>query len=52
MKLMNKPKKMFLKARKTAWNNFISPIKEEQQELVSLFKFIASQSENKVFIEK
>ena len=45
-------KKDVLEGKKTAWNNFISPIKEERQVLVSILQNIANQSDNKVFIEK
>jgi pyruvate/2-oxoglutarate/acetoin dehydrogenase E1 component/TPP-dependent pyruvate/acetoin dehydrogenase alpha subunit len=45
-------KKDVLEGKKTAWNNFISPIKEERQALVSILQNIANQSDNKVFIEK
>ncbi|WP_026725002.1 alpha-ketoacid dehydrogenase subunit alpha/beta [Flavobacterium sasangense] len=45
-------KKDVLEGKKTAWINFTAPIKAEQQELVGLLNTIASQSENKVFIEK
>jgi pyruvate/2-oxoglutarate/acetoin dehydrogenase E1 component/TPP-dependent pyruvate/acetoin dehydrogenase alpha subunit len=45
-------KKDVLEAKKAAWTAFISPIKEERDELVSLLNTIANASENKVFIEK
>ncbi|MEN9488003.1 MAG: hypothetical protein RL494_268 [Bacteroidota bacterium] len=45
-------KKDVLEAKKAAWTAFISPIKEERDELVSLLNTIANTSENKVFIEK
>jgi len=48
----NQAKKDVLEGKKTAWSNFITPIKTEQQELVSLLNSIASESENKIFIEK
>jgi pyruvate/2-oxoglutarate/acetoin dehydrogenase E1 component/TPP-dependent pyruvate/acetoin dehydrogenase alpha subunit len=48
----NQAKKDVLEGKKTAWSNFITPIKTEQQELVSLLNSIASESANKVFIEK
>ena len=48
----NQAKKDVLEGKKTAWSNFINPIKAEQQDLVSLLHTIASQSANKVFIEK
>ncbi len=47
-----KSKKEVIDAKKTSWQTFITPIKEEQQGLVSLLKSIASSSSNKVFIEK
>jgi pyruvate/2-oxoglutarate/acetoin dehydrogenase E1 component/TPP-dependent pyruvate/acetoin dehydrogenase alpha subunit len=45
-------KKDVLEAKKAAWTAFVSPTKEEQQELVALLNSIAASSENKVFIEK
>lgn len=45
-------KKVVLEGKKVAWTNFINPIKEERDALVSLLNSIASSSENKVFIEK
>ena len=48
----NQAKKDVLEGKKVAWTNFTAPTKAEQQELVGLLNTIASQSENKVFIEK
>ena len=45
-------KKTVMEGKKTAWLAFTSPMKEEQKELVDLLNSIASQSDNKVFIEK
>lgn len=45
-------KKEVLEGKKAAWNAFVSPIKAEQNELVSLLNNLASSSANKVFIEK
>lgn len=45
-------KKEVLEGKKLAWNAFVTPMKEEQQELISLLKTIAETSANKVFIEK
>jgi pyruvate/2-oxoglutarate/acetoin dehydrogenase E1 component/TPP-dependent pyruvate/acetoin dehydrogenase alpha subunit len=45
-------KKEVLEGKKTAWAAFVSPMKEEQQELVSLLNSVAASSANKVFIEK
>ena len=45
-------RKEVLEGKKAAWNAFVSPMKSEQNELVSLLNSIASTSENKVFIEK
>lgn len=44
-------KKQVLDGKKTAWNNYLNPIKEEQKEVISLLEKIASASSNKVFIE-
>jgi pyruvate/2-oxoglutarate/acetoin dehydrogenase E1 component/TPP-dependent pyruvate/acetoin dehydrogenase alpha subunit len=48
----NQAKKDVLEGKKAAWAAFVSPTKEEQQELVSLLNTIAATSENKDFIEK
>jgi len=45
-------RKEVLEGKKAAWNAFVSPIKAEQNELVTLLNSIASSSANKVFIEK
>ncbi|AMA48753.1 MULTISPECIES: alpha-ketoacid dehydrogenase subunit alpha/beta [Flavobacterium] len=45
-------KKDVLEGKKTAWNNFTNPIKTERDELVTILQNIASESTNKVFIEK
>ncbi len=45
-------KKEVVEGKKLAWAAFISPMKEEQHELISLLKSIAISSTNKVFIEK
>ena len=45
-------KKAVLEGKKTAWANFLAPIKEEQQQLISLVTQIADNSRNKVFIDK
>ena len=45
-------RKEVLEGKKAAWNSFVSPMKAEQNELVSLLNSIAPSSENKVFIEK
>ncbi len=48
----NQAKKEVLEGKKTAWQSFTNPTKEERNELVELLNSIAIQSENKVFIEK
>lgn len=45
-------KKAVLEGKKAAWTAFTSPIKAEQEELITLLKSIAETSTNKVFIEK
>jgi pyruvate/2-oxoglutarate/acetoin dehydrogenase E1 component/TPP-dependent pyruvate/acetoin dehydrogenase alpha subunit len=45
-------KKEVLEGKKAAWAAFVSPMKEEQQELVSLLNSIAASSDKKAFIEK
>lgn len=48
----NEAKKEVLEGKKAAWTAFVSPIKAEQNELVTLLTAIAETSANKVFIEK
>ena len=45
-------KKEVLEGKKMAWAAFLSPIKKEQEKLVSLLQNIAKASQNKVSIEK
>ncbi len=45
-------KKDVLEGKKAAWTAFVSPFKEEQNELVTLLNTISASSTNKVFIEK
>lgn len=45
-------KKDVLEGKKAAWNAFVKPFKEEQQELVTLLKNCTTSSVNKVFIDK
>jgi pyruvate/2-oxoglutarate/acetoin dehydrogenase E1 component/TPP-dependent pyruvate/acetoin dehydrogenase alpha subunit len=45
-------KKDVNEGKKNAWISFVTPMKEEQKELVELLNKIAQSSENKVFIEK
>jgi pyruvate/2-oxoglutarate/acetoin dehydrogenase E1 component/TPP-dependent pyruvate/acetoin dehydrogenase alpha subunit len=45
-------KKEVIEGKKAAWTAFVSPMKAEQQELVSLLNSIAETSSNKVFIQK
>ena len=45
-------KKEVLEGKKAAWTAFVSPMKEEQQELVTLLNSIAASSDKKAFIEK
>ncbi len=45
-------KKEVLEGKKAAWAAFVAPMKEEQQELVSLLNSIANSSDKKAFIEK
>jgi len=48
----NQAKKDVLEGKKAAWTAFVTPMKEEQKELVNLLNSIALSSENKIFIEK
>ena len=45
-------KKEVLEGKKAAWNAFIAPVKEEQNQLVSLLEKVANSNDNRVFIEK
>ncbi|MFT3687295.1 MAG: thiamine pyrophosphate-dependent enzyme [Phycisphaerales bacterium] len=45
-------KKQVLEGKKAAWTAFVAPMKEEQQELVSLLNSIAASSSKQAFIEK
>jgi pyruvate/2-oxoglutarate/acetoin dehydrogenase E1 component/TPP-dependent pyruvate/acetoin dehydrogenase alpha subunit len=45
-------KKEVLEGKKAAWAAFVSPMKEEQQELVSVLNLVAASSDKKAFIEK
>lgn len=45
-------KKEVLEGKKAAWAAFVAPMKEEQQELVSVLNSIAASSDKKTFIEK
>jgi pyruvate/2-oxoglutarate/acetoin dehydrogenase E1 component/TPP-dependent pyruvate/acetoin dehydrogenase alpha subunit len=45
-------KKEVFQGKKDAWEAFITPFKNEQNELVSLLEKIANTSDNKVFIQK
>ena len=45
-------KKDVNEGKKNAWNSFVSPMKEEQKELVELLNNVAQTSDNKIFIEK
>lgn len=45
-------KKEVLEGKKAAWAAFVAPMKEEQQELVSLLNSISNSSDKKAFIEK
>lgn len=45
-------KKDVLEGKKAAWKAFVTPMKEEQNELLEVLKSVANSSENKVFIEK
>ncbi len=48
----NQAKKDVLEGKKAAWTAFVTPMKDEQKELVALLNSVAATSENKIFIEK
>jgi pyruvate/2-oxoglutarate/acetoin dehydrogenase E1 component/TPP-dependent pyruvate/acetoin dehydrogenase alpha subunit len=45
-------KKEVLEGKKNAWDAFVTPFKNEQNELISLLETTANSSDNKVFIQK
>ena len=45
-------KKQVREGKKAAWTAFTKPLKDEQNELISILKNVAISSSNKVFIEK
>lgn len=45
-------KKEVLEGKKAAWNAYVTPMKEEQKELITLLETVAATSSNKVFILK
>ena len=45
-------KKDVLDGKKVAWKAFVTPMKEEQNELLEVLKSVVNSSENKIFIEK
>ena len=51
-RIESESKKEVLEGKKMAWVAFLSPIKKEQEKLVSLLQNIAKSSQNKVSIEK
>ena len=50
--LDNELKKQVLEGKKAAWSAYLDPIKVEREELIQTLNAIATQSANKVFIEK
>lgn len=48
----NNAKKEVLDGKKAAWNAYLNPIKNEQNEICALLESIANSSENRVFIQK
>lgn len=48
----NNAKKEVLEGKKAAWNAYLNPIKNEQNEICALLESIANSSENRVFIQK
>ncbi|TYA57333.1 alpha-ketoacid dehydrogenase subunit alpha/beta [Formosa maritima] len=48
----NTIKKEVREGKKAAWTAFVEPLKQEQQELVSLLENVANSSDNNVFITK
>lgn len=45
-------KKEVLEGKKAAWNAYLTPVKNERDELVNILQSVAKNSDNKVFIEK
>ena len=50
--IMSEAKKTVRLQKAEAWNAYINPIKQDQQQVISLMDKIADDSSNKVFIEK
>ncbi len=50
--IMSEAKKTVMLQKSDAWNAYINPIKQEQQQVLSLMDKIADDSSNRVFIEK
>ncbi len=50
--IASQAKKEVLEGKKAAWNAFVSPIKAEQLELVTLLKEIGKSSKNSAYIEQ
>lgn len=48
----NEAKKEVAEGKKAAWSAFITPLKSEQEEIVSVLRSVAQGSANAVFIEK
>jgi pyruvate/2-oxoglutarate/acetoin dehydrogenase E1 component/TPP-dependent pyruvate/acetoin dehydrogenase alpha subunit len=48
----NSIKKEVRDGKKAAWTAFVQPLKQEQQELLSILENVANSSDNKVFITK
>jgi len=48
----NSIKKEVRDGKKAAWTAFVQPLKQEQQELLSILENVANSSDNKVFIAK
>ena len=45
-------KKEVLEGKKNAWNAYLSPMKQNQAELTTILKNLATSSDNKIFIDK
>lgn len=52
IKIEKEAKKLVSQARREAWNNYITPIKTQQNNLILLIENAAQKSENNVFITK
>jgi len=52
IKIEKDAKKLVSQARRTAWNNYLTPIKEEKTKIITILENLSLSSSNKAFISK